>query len=117
MPANINTVSIDALVPYSRNARTHSKKQIKQIADSIIEFGFTNPILVDESNNVLASHGRLAAARHLGWKEVPTFCITHLSEKQKRAYIVADNRIAENAGWDKEILAIELRRWSIQISM
>ncbi|MDG4886808.1 DNA methyltransferase [Mesorhizobium sp. WSM4887] len=109
MPANIHTVSIDALVPYSRNARTHSKKQIKQIADSIVEFGFTNPILVDESNNVLAGHGRLAAARHLGWKEVPTLSITHLSEKQKRAYIVADNRIAEQAGWDKEILAIELQ--------
>ncbi|RRH92071.1 DNA methylase N-4 [Mesorhizobium tamadayense] len=109
MPTNINTVSIDTLIPYSKNARTHSKKQIKQIADSIVEFGFTNPILIDESNNVLAGHGRLAAARLLEWKEVPTLSITHLSEKQKRAYIVADNRIAEKAGWDKEILAIELQ--------
>ncbi|MER8918123.1 site-specific DNA-methyltransferase [Mesorhizobium sp. M0761] len=109
MPTNINTVSIDALIPYSKNARMHSKKQIKQIADSILEFGFTNPVLIDESNNVLAGHGRLAAARLLGWKEVPTLSITHLNEKQKRAYIVADNRIAERAGWDKEILAIELQ--------
>lgn len=109
MPTNINTVSIDTLIPYSKNARTHSKKQIKQIADSILEFGFTNPVLIDESNNVLAGHGRLAAARLLEWKEVPTLSITHLSEKQKRAYIVADNRIAEKAGWDKEILAIELQ--------
>ncbi|MER8633255.1 ParB/Srx family N-terminal domain-containing protein, partial [Mesorhizobium opportunistum] len=109
MPTNIKTVSIDALIPYSKNARTHSKKQIKQIADSILEFGFTNPVLTDESNNVLAGHGRLAAARLLEWKEVPTLSITHLSEKQKRAYIVADNRIAEKAGWDKEILAIELQ--------
>ncbi|MBZ9873180.1 site-specific DNA-methyltransferase [Mesorhizobium sp. BR1-1-9] len=109
MVTNINTVSIDTLIPYSNNARTHSKKQIKQIADSIIKFGFTNPVLVDEKNNVLAGHGRLAAARLLGWKEVPTLSITHLNETQKRAYIVADNRIAEKAGWDKQLLAIELQ--------
>ncbi|MFB9980919.1 site-specific DNA-methyltransferase [Mesorhizobium kowhaii] len=109
MATNINTVSVDALTPYRNNARTHSKKQIKQIADSIVKFGFTNPVLVDESNNVLAGHGRLAAARLLGWKEVPTLSITHLNETQKRAYIVADNRIAEKAGWDKQILAIELQ--------
>ena len=109
MATKVNTVSIDALVPYSKNARTHSKKQIRQIADSIEKFGFTNPVLVDESKNVLAGHGRLAAARLLGWKEVPTLSITHLNETQKRAYIVADNRIAEKAGWDKQILAIELQ--------
>ncbi|MER8410065.1 DNA methyltransferase [Mesorhizobium sp. M1342] len=109
MATNITTVSIDALTPYRNNARTHSKKQIRQIADSIEKFGFTNPVLVDEKNNVLAGHGRLSAARLLGWKDVPTLSINHLSEAQKRAYILADNRIAEKAGWDKQILAIELQ--------
>ncbi|MES0022086.1 MULTISPECIES: DNA methyltransferase [unclassified Mesorhizobium] len=109
MATKITTVSMDALTPYRNNARTHSKKQIRQIADSIEKFGFTNPVLVDEKNNVLAGHGRLSAARLLGWKEVPTLSITHLNEAQKRAYIVADNRIAEKAGWDKQILAIELQ--------
>ncbi|MER8649640.1 DNA methyltransferase [Mesorhizobium sp. M0586] len=109
MATKITTVSIDALTPYRNNARTHSKKQIRQIAHSIEKFGFTNPVLVDEKNNVLAGHGRLSAARLLGWKEVPTLSITHLNEAQKRAYIVADNRIAEKAGWDKQILAIELQ--------
>ncbi|SIT53519.1 DNA methylase N-4/N-6 domain-containing protein [Mesorhizobium prunaredense] len=109
MTTNITTVSIDALIPYRNNARTHSKKQVRQIADSIEKFGFTNPVLVDESKNVLAGHGRLAAARLLGWKQVPTLSITHLNETQKRAYIVADNRIAEKAGWDKQTLAIELQ--------
>ncbi|ESY27389.1 site-specific DNA-methyltransferase [Mesorhizobium sp. C386A] len=109
MATKINSVSIDALIPYSNNARTHSKRQIRQIADSIQKFGFTNPVLTDESNNVLAGHGRLAAARLLGLKEVPTLSITHLSAAEKRAYIVADNRLAEKAGWDKQILAIELQ--------
>ncbi|MER9352003.1 ParB/Srx family N-terminal domain-containing protein [Mesorhizobium sp. M0514] len=109
MATKITTVSMDALTPYRNNARTHSKKQIRQIADSIEKFGFTNPVLVDEKNNVLAGHGRLSAARLLGWKEVPTLSITHLNQAQKRAYIVADNRIAEKAGWDKQILAIELQ--------
>ncbi|TIP29594.1 MAG: DNA methylase N-4 [Mesorhizobium sp.] len=109
MTTKINSVSIDALIPYANNARTHSKKQINQIANSIKKFGFTNPVLVDENNNVLAGHGRLAAARLLGLKEAPTLSITHLSAAEKRAYIVADNRLAEKAGWDKQILAIELQ--------
>jgi ParB-like chromosome segregation protein Spo0J len=99
---------IDSLSPFNRNARTHSKAQIKQIADSIRKFGFTNPVLIDEGNTILAGHGRTEAARLLGWKEVPTLRIDHLSEAEKRAYVIADNRLAEKAGWDKQILAIEL---------
>jgi ParB-like chromosome segregation protein Spo0J len=99
---------IDALKPYPRNARTHSKKQIGQIADSIHEFGFTNPVLIDENAQIMAGHGRVEAARLLGMSEVPTLRIDHLSEVQKRAYILADNKIAENAGWNPEILSIEL---------
>jgi DNA modification methylase len=91
------------------NARTHSKHQIRQIADSIETFGFTNPVLVDERNTVIAGHGRLAAAKLLGLAVVPTICLENLSADQIRAYIVADNRLAENAGWDKSILAIELQ--------
>jgi DNA modification methylase len=91
------------------NARTHSKHQIRQIADSIETFGFTNPVLVDDKNTVIAGHGRLAAAKLLGLAMVPTICLENLSADQIRAYIVADNRLAENAGWDKSILAIELQ--------
>ncbi|TNE42008.1 MAG: DNA methylase N-4 [Alphaproteobacteria bacterium] len=100
---------LDALTPYARNARTHSKKQIRQIADSIEAFGFTNPILVDRTGGVIAGHGRLEAARLLKMESVPTLCLADLTEKQVRAYIIADNRLAELAGWDREILAIELQ--------
>jgi DNA modification methylase len=91
------------------NARTHSLRQIKQIQRSIKEFGFTNPVLIDEANQILAGHGRTAAAERLGWEQVPTIKIKYLSEAQKRAYIIADNQLAAKAGWDKEILQIELQ--------
>jgi DNA modification methylase len=97
------------LKPYARNARTHSRKQIKQIAAAIKEFGFTNPVLIDESDQIIAGHGRVAAAKLLGLAEVPTLQLRHLNPIQKRAYILADNRLAEKAGWDKEILAVELQ--------
>lgn len=99
---------IEALRAAPRNARTHSKKQLRQLVDSITAFGFTNPVLVDASGEVIAGHGRLAAARMLGLAEVPTICLDWLSEAQKRAYVIADNRLAEKAGWDRELLAIEL---------
>ncbi len=98
-----------ALRPYSRNARTHSPKQIAQIATSIRSFGFNNPVLVDQANVIIAGHGRVEAARLLGLETVPTIQLEHLCEAQKRAYILADNRLAEKAGWDREILAIELQ--------
>ncbi len=99
---------VDALIPYCRNARTHSDAQVAQIAASIVEFGWTNPVLVDGDNGVVAGHGRLLAARKLGLANVPVIELAHLSPTQKRAYILADNRIAENAGWDDELLRIEL---------
>jgi DNA modification methylase len=97
------------LKPYANNARTHSKEQVKQIADSIKTFGFTNPVLIDKSYNIVAGHGRLEGAKLLGMDSVPTILLEHLTEAQKKAYIIADNRLAEKAGWDKEILAIELQ--------
>src|SRR2546429_877064 len=100
---------ISELKPYPRNARTHSRKQINQIAASITGFGFTNPVLVDEGGQIIAGHGRVQAAKLLGLAEVPTVQIAHLSATQKRAYILADNRLAEKAGWDKEILVVELQ--------
>ena len=101
--------SIGALRPYERNPRTHSPKQIKQIARSIEEFGWTNPVLLDDENRILAGHGRVAAAKTLGIRTAPTIRLSHLTEAQRRAYIVADNKLAENAGWDKELLAGELQ--------
>jgi DNA modification methylase len=99
---------VEELRPFARNARTHSKKQIRQIADSIERFGFTNPVLIDESGAILAGHGRLAAAKLLGLSTVPTLQISHLSATEKRAYVLADNRLAEKVGWDRELLALEL---------
>lgn len=98
-----------SLRPYARNARTHSPRQIRQIADSIRRFGFVNPILVDGEGEIIAGHGRLAAAQQLGLPTVPVLQVTHLSPAEKRAYVLADNRLAEHAGWDREILAIELQ--------
>src|SRR5271169_5520759 len=92
-----------------RNARTHSKHQIRQIADSIREFGFTNPVLLDTTNTIIAGHGRVAAAKLLGISKVPTIRLENLTPEQIRAYMLADNRLAEKAGWDKSILAIELQ--------
>lgn len=97
------------LIPYDRNARTHSKKQITQIASSIGRFGFNNPVLIDADGTIVAGHGRVEAAKQLGLKTVPVIRLEHLSDAQKRAYILADNRLAEKAGWDREILAIELQ--------
>lgn len=106
---NIVDAPINTLKPYSNNARTHSPKQIKQIADSIKTFGFNNPVLIDKHNTIIAGHGRVLAAQELKLNTVPTLCLDHLTEAQKKAYILADNRIAEQAGWDKDILAIELQ--------
>ena len=102
-------VPISVLKPDPRNARTHSKKQVRQIAASIREFGFVNPVLIDEANLVIAGHGRLAAARLLSLETVPAIRLAHLSETQKRALVIVDNKLAENAGWNEEVLAQELK--------
>ena len=99
---------VSELIPYVNNSRTHSDEQVAQIAASIKEFGWTNPILIDGDNGIIAGHGRLLAARKLGQKEVPTIELKDLTETQKKAYIIADNRLALNAGWDNEMLRIEL---------
>ena len=104
----IHRYPIEVLIPYARNSRTHSDEQVAQIAASIREFGFTNPVLVDGNNGIIAGHGRVLAARKLGLAEVPCIELSHLSETQKRAYIIADNKLALNAGWDEEMLALEL---------
>ncbi len=104
----VEYLALDALTPYERNARTHSDEQIELIAQAIEEFGWTNPILIDENNGIIAGHGRLLAARRLGLSEVPCIRLAHLSEVQRRAYIIADNALAERAGWDEELLALEV---------
>jgi len=104
----ITAKPIDSLIPYANNARKHDENQIKQIASSIKEFGFNNPVLIDKDNGIIAGHGRVLAAQRLGWTEVPTIALEHLTETQKKAFILADNRIAMNSSWDNEILAIEL---------
>lgn len=104
------TMPVADLLPYAANARTHSPDQVKRIAASIKEFGFNNPILIDGAKGIIAGHGRLEAARKLGLSEVPTIELGHLSDAQKRAYILADNRLALDAGWDDAILAAELKR-------
>jgi DNA modification methylase len=104
----IQFVKTSDLIPYAKNSRTHSPEQVTQIAGSIREFGFTNPVLIDSENGIIAGHGRVMAAEKLSMEEVPCLRITHLTELQKRAYIIADNRLALNAGWDAEMLKIEL---------
>ena len=104
----IKTVAVDKLIPYVRNSRTHSDAQIAQIAASIKEFGWTNPILVDAENGIIAGHGRLMAARKLGYKEVPVIELKDMTETQKRAYVIADNQLALNAGWDFSLLSLEV---------
>jgi DNA modification methylase len=99
---------IEVLIPYVRNSRTHSDAQVAQIAGSIRAFGWTNPVLVDGENGIIAGHGRVLAARKLGLSEVPCIEIHDMTEAQKRAYVIADNKLAENAGWDKDLLALEL---------
>lgn len=96
------------LIPYARNSRTHSDAQVAQIAASIREFGFTNPVLVDDQGGIVAGHGRVLAAKQIGMDTVPTICVGWLSEKQRRAYVIADNQLALNAGWDDAVLASEL---------
>lgn len=108
MTPEIRMVAVDTLIPYARNARTHNDAQVAQIAASIAEYGWTNPILTDGERGVIAGHGRLMAARKLGLNEVPVIELAHLTPEQKKAYILADNRIAENAGWDQELLKLEL---------
>lgn len=102
--------ALDALVPYARNARTHSAAQVAQIAASVREFGWTNPLLVAADGTVIAGHGRLLAARQLGMQEVPCIVLDHLTESQRRALVIADNRLALSAGWDEDMLAVELRQ-------
>lgn len=114
MAKRIELWPVERLVPYEKNARTHSAEQIAQIRASISEFGFLNPILVDSSDGILAGHGRLAAARDLGLAEVPVVVLDHLSEAQKRAYVLADNKLALNAGWDEKLLQIELTGLQLQ---
>jgi hypothetical protein len=107
--AALEYVSVSALRPYDRNARTHSKKQIRQIANSIARFGFTNPVLISDDGQIIAGHGRVEAAKLLQIERVPPLCLSHLSDAERRAYIPADNKLAQNAGWDREILALELQ--------
>lgn len=105
----IEQVKIDKLIPYAKNSRTHSDAQVAQIAASIKEFGFVNPVLIDEAGGIIAGHGRVMAARKLGIDEVPCIRLAHLNENQKRAYVIADNKLALNAGWDEEMLKLEIK--------
>jgi DNA modification methylase len=105
----VETVSVSKLRPYTKNARTHSKKQIWQIAESINRFGFTNPVLISDDDEIIAGHGRVEAAKLLGMRSLPTVRLSHLNAAQRRAYVIADNKLALNAGWDWELLAIELQ--------
>ncbi len=100
----IEKVAIENLIPYARNSRTHSDEQVAQIAASIKEFGFNNPVLIDESGSIIAGHGRILAARKLGLSEAPCIRLSHLSETQRRAYVIADNKLAMNSRWDEDLL-------------
>jgi DNA modification methylase len=104
----IEILKTDSLIPYARNSRTHSEAQIAQIAGSIREFGFTNPVLIDAENGIIAGHGRIMAAQKLGLTEVPCIRLDHLTETQRKAYVIADNKLALNSGWDDSMLALEL---------
>ena len=112
MTHKIEQLSDDALIPFSNNARTHSDDQVTQIASSIKEFGFNNPILVDKTNGVIAGHGRLMAAKKLGMDTVPCIKLEHLTDAQRKAFILADNKIALNSGWDYELLKVEVENLS-----
>ena len=108
LPETIVRRRCAALIPYARNARTHSDQQVAQIAASIREFGFTNPVLIDEEDGIIAGHGRVLAAHLLGLDEVPCIVLAHLTPAQRRAYVLADNKLALNAGWDLEMLSLEI---------
>lgn len=108
-PLRIENRNIDDLVPYERNSKIHDKKQVKQIAASIQEFGFNVPVLIDEQNRIIAGHGRVLAAKQLGMAEVPTIAIDHLTDAQRRAFIIADNKLTENSSWNNEMLALEFK--------
>ena len=105
---NLQYRQVTDLIPYIRNSRTHSEEQVTQVASSIKEFGFTNPILIDGDNGIIAGHGRLMAAKKLGLDSVPTIELSHLTDAQKKAYVIADNKLALNAGWDEELLSLEI---------
>ena len=104
----IEQIKTADLIPYARNSRSHSESQVAQIAGSIREFGFTNPVLIDADNGIIAGHGRVMAAGKLGLEKVPCIRLAHLTDTQRRAYIIADNKLALNAGWDEDMLGIEL---------
>ena len=104
----LEKISIEDLIPYARNSRTHSDEQVAQIAASIKEFGFTNPVLIDNDNGIIAGHGRVLAGRKLKLKEIPCLRLGHLTDAQKKAYVIADNKLALNSGWDAEMLKLEL---------
>lgn len=106
--AKTKTVAVADLIPYVNNSRTHSDEQVTQIAASIKEFGFLNPVIIDGANGIIAGHGRVMAAKKLGLQQVPCIEASHLSEAQKKAYIIADNKLALNAGWDFDLLKIEI---------
>lgn len=108
MKHKIEYINVDKLSAYETNSRTHSDDQIKQIADSINEFGFTNPVLIDQDGTIIAGHGRVQAAKKIGMDEVPCIRLSHLSEAQRKAYVIADNKLALNAGWDMDMLKLEI---------
>ena len=104
----IEKISVSSLIPYVNNSRTHSEEQVSQVAASIKEFGFTNPILIDEENGIIAGHGRLMAAQKLDMDQVPCLRLVGLTEAQKKAYVIADNQLALNSGWDLDMLRLEV---------
>ena len=104
----VEQLKVGDLIPYVNNSRTHSDEQVMQVASSIKEFGFTNPILIDDDGGIIAGHGRLMAAKKLGLDKVPCIRLGHLSEAQRKAYVIADNKLALNSGWDNDLLKIEL---------
>jgi len=108
-PDTIERLPIANLLPYARNSRTHSPEQVAAVAKSIQEFGFTNPVLIRQDGTIIAGHGRVMAARQLGLLDVPCIRLSHLTDEQARAYVIADNKLAELAGWDKGLLALEMR--------
>jgi hypothetical protein len=117
MPTRIELVALSDLLPYARNSRTHSEAQVKKIVASIQEFGFTNPVLTAEDGEIIAGHGRVLAARKMGLQAVPVIRLPHLNEAQRRAYVIADNRIALDAGWDQELLRLEIGEIGDQIDL